>query len=488
MIEPAALADHKPLQKFSWGVKLLNALWAALRRPWLLIASGVAVVLLVLSAQALPQLPGQLHSDAAEAARWLQGASTPYGVAGDILVALGLFNVLHSFLLQLLLVIISLILFVHLGDLLAGLWLHRRLPHLVQQPATSPGEPLTLPSPQSLYRLRQANTLDMESLAAHVQSALAERFAQVLQTTPLTTPAPNEADLAQPGEVRLLATRHTVWSYLRPLLMFGLLVALAAVWTIVTTGWELAPVALAPGESYRYPPHGLEFVYQVEEGAGEMTPLLVAQIKGAQNTVVAKTPLETTLAGVALRVQPGPPALLISTVDGAQALTRAGQSDTASSLGLAFPSPGSEEAVVLPEQAVGLRIVRMADDAVPEGDHAFLLEVYQGENAQPAQRLTIGGKPMEIIQLDDEGLSLRVMELYGLEVSARYLPGVWLLWLAGVLVLVGAAGFWFRPAFMLAQVAPWPPDRAVIVAQSDAHVEIATLCQRLTSTEGSESL
>jgi hypothetical protein len=491
--EPPTSTEQKRITLVQGAARLIDASWRALRRPWPLIVSGVTVLLLVISARILPQLPGQLSSDPAMAARWLLGASAEYGVLGDILRTLGLFNVLHSFLLQVVLAVISLILFVHLGDLLAALWRYRRLASLLHEPATGLGVPITSPAPQPVYRLRQASNQPPESLAEQVRNELTARFGQVLIAN-VALPAAAASSIAASAQVdeppdtstvetRLLAMRYAVWSNLRPLLILGLLVALVAVWLIVTVGWELAPIVLAPDDTYRFTPYSLELTYQIEHQSEQVRPSLAARVGATEGSTVVTGPMEMSLDGVDIRAQPGTPALLITTADGEPDLTRVGQSDASSSLGLTFPSPGSEESVVLPKQAIGLRIVRMADQMDTSTDHAFMLEIYQGDSPQPTQRVTIDGNRVETVPIDEQGLALQVMALPGLEVSARYLPGAWLLWIAAALVVVGAIGFWFRPAFVLAQIAPWPAERAVVVAQSDVRSEIAALQEWLSRSD-----
>jgi hypothetical protein len=443
------------------------------------------VLLLLISARTLPQLPGQLSSSPALAARWLLGASADYGVLGDIFRTLGLFNVLHSFLLQVVLAIISMILFVHLGDLVAALWRYRQLASLLHQSATGIGAPVMLPAYQPIYRLRQANDQAPDQLAEQLRTEFTARFGQVVNASVDLAPATplNEPTNASVSETRLLAMRHGLWSNLRPLLMLGLLVALLVAWLIVTVGWELAPTAVAPGDTYRFTPHSLELAYQIERQDEQAMPVLAARIGAATDSMVVTGQTEMTLAGVDIRAQPGPPALLLTTASGEPALTRPGQSDSLASVGLIFPSPGSEESVVLPEQAAGLRVVRMADTTDSAAGHAFMLEIYHSGSPQPTQRVTIDSNQVATVAIDPEGLTVQVMSLPGLEVSARYLPGAWLLWVAGVLVIVGAVGFWFRPAFVLAQIAPWPEERTVIVAQSDVRTEIAAIREWLNRSD-----
>ena len=74
----------------------LHSLWRWLCSPWLLFLGGGVGLTLALATRALPQLPGQLLDEPATAARWMQDMSANYGVWGNLWLALGLFDVLHS--------------------------------------------------------------------------------------------------------------------------------------------------------------------------------------------------------------------------------------------------------------------------------------------------------------------------------------------------------------------------------------------------------
>jgi hypothetical protein len=452
-------------------VTAVDTLWRGLRRPWLLIAGGAAVLLLLLSALLLPQLPGQLSRDPTATARWLVGVSAEYGPLGGILRGLSLFNVLHGFLIQLVLALLTLILLIYLADLVRSLWWWRRLPGLLAQPPVEPGTPLPLPQVQKLYRRRSAAQQLPGETERSLQNHLAQRFDQIQRVELPLPPVEQSTEAEAPGvEIRLLALRPWRWAYLRLAFVAGLLLAITVVWWIVLAGWEVAAPVLAPGAEYRAAAQQLLVQYHVVTGEGDLQPQVRVGVNEAQVTIPVTTSASVKVAGVDVETAPAAPGLYIATVDGAPALARAGQAETEAGLGLTFPSAGSEESVILPAQAVGLRIVRLVDGS--GGQANYMLEIYQGDSAQPTERVELGRQAVERVTVSpanpngDETI-LQFVRLPGVAVVARYLPGLQLLWVALLLFLLGTVGFWQQPAFVLAQIGPWPVERSVVVLQSD---------------------
>jgi hypothetical protein len=393
---------------------------------------------------------------------------------------LGLFNILHSAVLLVVLVVIGLVLFVHLGDLLATLVRLRRLSPLLHSPVKSAGEPLSVNPVQTLYRQRVTSAQPAAQTVEGIRANLAARFERIeVHTLPLATHEDGAASIqdgpegtATGTEVRMLAMRHTRAAALRPALMIGLLLTLLVVWLIVLLGWEVTAPVLAPGGEYRFNPQQLQLQYTVSLQGQDVHPVLNIRLGQVDHSLTV-TDTRLSLAGVGFQVQTAAPGLHIATLDETPALARAGQAETASSIGLIFPRPGSEESIVLPAQFVGLRIVRMADTQVQQNaTPTFMVEVYTGERSQPTQRVEIEATQIADIQVNEQGFILRVLPVPGVVVSARYLPAMWLLWLALLLALLGAAGYWLRPAFILVQVAPWAGNRAVVVVQSDRRQEL----------------
>ncbi len=453
------------------GAKLLDGFGHLLKRPWLLIITGLAGTSLLASAFWLPQLSDQINSDSSAATRWLLGASAEYGAWGSLLRTLGLFNVLHSTLLQLLLAIIALILCAHFADLLTAAWCFYRLKSMVSASVEQAGTPLALSFSQWTYRDRQAVAIGPEQAQSQLLSELNNHFgAEQVTSFYLDTGVPESQ------EWRLLAFRHTLAVYLRPWLILGLLLALVTVWQIVVASWEVTPPLLAPGDVFRYYPRNLEVKYEVQEDG--ITPQLVAKVGNAQAQQEIQAAVALQLGSAKAQVQPGPPAMRVRTNLPEAALERAGQSSRAASLGLIFPTIGSEESIVLQKQAVGLRIVRVAPTTAEGDTAAFLVEVYRGKDLQP-QRLDMSKEQRKSIQIDKE-VTVELTLLPSLAVVVRYLPGMWLSWLALLCIVVGAVGFWLRPAFLLVQISPWPTQRAVVVMQSNLQPELDRIQELLT--------
>jgi hypothetical protein len=148
-------------------------------------------------------------------------------------------------------------------------------------------------------------------------------------------------------------------------------------------------------------------------------------------------------------------------------LARPGEERAVAGIGLVFPTPGSEESLLLPQQAAGLRIVRRVERT------GFIVELYRSTEMQPVLRQEIeGGAPAEV-RLEDGTLLVHLVPMPALQVDVRYLPGLWLTSVGLLLTALGAAGLWRRPAYMVAQIGPWPSERSVIVLQSNLPDELA---------------
>lgn len=460
--------------------KALGAVWRGLRNLWLLLASCSAVLALVLSSYYLRQLPGQLMDDPLAAARWLMSTSAEYGMAGDFLRGLGLFNLPHSPLLHLLLALLGLILFVQLGDLLGAAWRYQQLANLLASKVATAGEPVPLPPLQPIYRWRLAQATPPAETSQRLQAHLAATFKQIHLITVKTPTDPATTPADAPPEIRLLATRQQRWILVRPVGLIGLLLLWYVIWLILTTGWSVTPPALAPGAEYRDAPHELVLRYQVGEPTKTTLPHLEARLGALTQSGTATSKANMRLGQVEVATTPGAPGLLISTMSGDALLRRPGQPKTIPAVGLVFPNPGSEESLVL-TQTIVLRIVRIADEQGHTNKDVnaglFAVEVYQGSDKQPVQRIQIREATIAPFSIHGQTVALQFMPLPSLNVEVHYLPGTWLSWLALALIVVGAVGFWFHPAFVLVQVAPWPENRSVVVVQSDRPREAEALRQ-----------
>jgi hypothetical protein len=457
--------------------RAVDLCYQGLKRRWVLLITALVTGGLLGGAFWLPQLPGQLRNDPTASTRWLVGVSSSYGTLGGLLRMSGMFDALHSPLLQLSLAILALILTVYLSDCLATVWRFHRLPTLLRARVRPSAAPIETMLPLAVYRRRQAAPAPPTQLQEQLQHYLRKRFAQI-QTTQLESAA-DAADEVELGlaetesgpEWRLLATRNLRWLYLQSLGLLGALLALSAVWWLVLAGWSVTPPLLAPGDLYRYAEQNLELHYVAP--TTDSTPRLRAKLATREVQRPVEQPTSIWLGVVQLGVRPGPPALLVRTSQGEADLERAGQSKVAALLGLVFPSVGNEESIVLRKQAVGLRIVRTAR-TTPAGDLSdFLVELYRGKDAKPEQ-IKMKNQQRQTIPIDKQ-VTLELMWLPSLAVTASYLPGRWLLWVAPLLCLIGGVGFVRRPAYLLIQLSPWPERRSVVVTQSNLATEIEQL-------------
>ena len=453
-------------------------IWEFLRQPLLLVVVGVGMLLFVLVGLSLPQLPGQYADDPAGATRWLLTTRNEYGALGALLNGLGLFDLIHSPLVRIGLALLGLLLLVHLGEQLADIQRSRRLPGLLAAAKGDAGEPLPIAGTGQIFRSRLALDAPFSRMSGVVGARLGDRFdanpSVLVRRTQLGGGAADTSD----GEMRWLVQGHTWAYYLRPLLLLGILLALAVLWGSVNFGWEVAPAPLAPGSEFHFSRQGLRLGYSVmneNSGSGQVAALQVQLGDSTQLLPVGST-RTARLNNTSIRMQANVPGIFLES-DTPGMLLLPGQSRTTDRIGFVFPTAGSEESVLIPDGDVGLRLVRLAEEG------RFLVEtipsqggaVTRGEISQDETRT------IELIRGERAGseASLRIRFLPGLNVRVRYLPGDWLLWGALVLGLAGAVGYLRRPFFALVQLAPWPDERSVLVVQSSSPEPLAELEGRM---------
>ncbi len=447
-----------------------------------LVLSVLLALLLALN-WLLPQLPGQLDSEAGAADRWLATAAAATGALGGVLRSLGLFQIMQSTLLQLLLGALIFVLLLQLARLAAAAYTLRQAPHVLDHPGGVNGEPIPIAAADALLRWRSAHPAPPLTVAAEMQRLLDARLRRVERRTVRVAPsmaaepaAENEGSDPLTLEERMLAVRGRTAALLRPLLALGMLAALLLIWINATYGWEYTADHLAPGERMADAIHDLRFEYRVEESApGVLQPLLVASVGEETAILPVQQEMQQQVGAAVVRAEPGAPGLIVQTVDGQLLLARPGQVTPVSSIGLGFPSAGSEETILLPQQAAGLRIVRVEQgDAGPVGD-GFLVEVFQSGSEQAVLRQQITSSEIVAIPTPFGGIVLAMTPLPNLSIQVRHSPGLWLLWVALALSGLGLLGFWQQPGFVLAQIGPWPPERAVVTLQSDLPGEMESL-------------
>ena len=447
---------------------LTGMLWRFLRRPMLLVGIGVFMLLLILCTFYLPQIPTPIAGDPSSAARWFNTVSADYGAVGNLLRGLGLFDLLHSPLLRVLLVILGLLLSIHLAEQVAAILLSRSLERTFKSGAAA-GEVIALPQALPLYRTRERRDGEADAVVTSVRTLLSARFGRVEQVSI----AGEEAEAG--AEVRLFASRQQIAHYLRLLGLIGLLLGLGAIWFITLLAWEISPPSIAPGESYSYTPQKIELAYTAIAPLNEPeSPVhdlaLQVQIGEESGVLPVDSASSIRMGDITVDVQPGPPGLLVSSVNGAEILAIQDQANANAVVGLVFPDEGNEQVVRLPAELIGVRIVRSSSEPKPD----YIIEVIDvvGGIERESVELEIQNGESKFVGLKGETLSLRFDPLPALDVRMRYLPNVWLLLTALGLAVVGAVGFLMRPAFLLAQIVPTHGNKMVFIAQSDRQGEM----------------
>ena len=456
--------------------------------------AGLIGVMLALAAWQLPQLPGQLSDEHAAAANWLLNTSTTYGIWGNPFLALGLFDVLRSPLLYLLLTLLVPTLAAQLADQLGALRQLRGLQALdLSTPAQTPGDALPLSSARPLFRWRGIveadHTVVAESLATHIQNGfpITQRDEAVLSTKSAEATGEEMASSTPRHEARLQGLRHPRLHYLRPFLMVGLLVSVIGAWTALAFGWQVTAPPLAPGAIFRSANRDLVLHYTMPT-TDTLQPSLEATLQGLEVALPNDQTTQRNLGSAQLQVRPAYPAIWITTADGGERLTLPGDPIPRSHIGLVFANPGSEESILIPDQGAGLRIVQRA------GSNGFVLELYRSDSVQPIYRadLTLGGQLTVPFSPTDTGLLISTLP--GLQVDVRHLPGLMLVPIGFLIALVGAFAFLRPSAFIMAQVAPWSTEHTtihttvhtIVVLQSDHPAiieELRALVSAISPTE-----
>lgn len=427
----------------------------------------------------LPQLPGQLNDEPSAAARWLASTAAAYGVWGSALQALGLFNLLRSPLLAAFLALIVLIATIHLARAGARLRQFALLEERFTQPISTSGEPLALYPAEPVARRRAALPASPDGTVTAIQQHLVARFSVLRQETVPPAPSASEETAADASDMehRFLALQHPNAVYLLPLLPLGMILIAAAIWWVTVFGWQVTTPALAPGESYRSVNHELT-IHHVAPAITGTASIAEITLRG-ENRQVTRPEDSTrfTLGNTTVTLRRTLPALWIQNPEGVALLAQPDEPEPVATLGLVFPTPGSEESVLLPSEVAGLRLVRRTNQ--PD---AFVVELYRSADVQPSLRAEVQMPDTLTIPLGDGG-EIQVIPVRALQAEVRYLPGLWLAWLGIAAMLAGAVGALRRPRYLLIQVAPWPTDRSVLVAQASHAADLDTLVAALDHAE-----
>ncbi len=420
----------------------------------------------------LPQLPGQLVDEHAAAANWMLTTSAAYGIWGNPFLVLGLFDVLRSPLLYLLLALLLPTLAAQLADQLGAVRQMRSVRALdLRTPAQAANGVLAIADARPLFRYRGLVAGEVEPSAEALAAQLQREFSLVELAH--AAPSPDlETDGSGGGTaVNLRGLSHPRYQALRALLPVGLLVAVIATWVALAFGWQVTSPPLAPGDIYRSANRDLVLHYAVAISPTHQLTL-TANLQQATVSLPAGDAARRALGTAVIQIRPAYPAIFAATTDGRGHIALPGHETTFAQLGLVFPNLGSEESILVPELSAGLRVVQRGSD---EG---FVLELYRSDAVQPVYRaeLTPGGQLT--IPLGPDAPDLIVTAMPGLQVDVRHLPGLPIVPVGILLALFGTLAYFRRSAFVVVQIAPWSGDHSLVTIQSD-HAETVERVQRM---------
>jgi hypothetical protein len=280
-------------------------------------------------------------------------------------------------------------------------------------------------------------------------------------------------DHADQPEVRLSARHTPTPAWLRPLLPLGLAIAVIALWGSLVWGWQVSAPPLSPGATYRVLGRQLALTY-TPSTTPTVPSLLAVNFRGEETRLTVDQTQRERIGRATLTLAPAYPALWVATADGSARLSLPNRNDPQPAIGIVFADGTSEESVLLPELGAGLRLVRRV---LPEP--GFVLELYRSDEVQPVYRAELPASGRVVIPLARTDLELVVTTLPGLLVNVHYLPHLWLTWVGVALAAAGAAAGFTAAGWLIVQVAPWTPDRAVVIIQSSSPQWVDTLVDRL---------
>lgn len=336
--------------------------------------------------------------------------------------------------------------------------------------------------------------------------ATTEESAKRAVDVPTAEPSAHGTATEEVTEEQLFAVRHVRPALLRPILYLGLFLALATIWAILIWGWEITPPPLAPGVEYRSGSHGLTLRYllPIEEISAEtsvpersdtesdnagvesiptssaessastaLVPSLGIQAGDQNITISFGESARLNRGQTHIGTQLGPPALYLRALDDTARISRLGQTQAVPSIGFVFPSPNSEESVVINEM-IGLRIVRSAGNE-PIQTEQYLIEIYDANTNELVNRIPLQRRATAELVTDNANATVEFIPLPSLMVKVDHQPYIWLFWPALLFIVIGMVGYAYQPAFVAFQLAPWPIDRTVAIMQSDSQHDFAFL-------------
>jgi hypothetical protein len=479
----------------------MAVLWRVLSHPGLTLVLTLLSAGLVAAMWMLPQLPGQLADEPVSSGRWLGDVSTEYGQWGSLFLALGLFHVVRSPLLFIVLTVMAAKVGAWLADEIAAALQLRAAAHVIGAGQTDVTEPLPMPAPPEIVReqvLLSTWPLDEEWLRAN----LAKSYPTVvIQSTLVDEPDATER--------RYLGLRNERFGLLRALAPGGMLLALTGVWLTVMLGEQVITPILAPGETYRSVETGLSVRYVppltvfegsvVSDGTDPVEQADLISVGGQGDppypavrvffvepgTDVQQAELglsaPTTVAPNGARVTMWTEGAALWVASESPFLARPGSDRRLPDIGLAFNQRGGEESILLPDLSAGLRIVARPagawNDFLP-----IVVELYRSGREEPVLRGEVQLGERAIINLDGAE-AIHVAAMPGVRVEARQSPGMPLVWIGLALVLASGVAFVRPPGFAVVQARLWPAGGTLVTVQSNRQESAAEILAALATQD-----
>ncbi len=392
----------------------LDALWrfaSSGRATWALL---LLVALTLMLATLFPQVPVGL--DRGELERQLGRLEAAYRDAGPVLRMVGVFTLLQSPWLRVLLALLAYNLALRLADQILTLGRAWRSGGVL--PPARPDLPVA----------EVAVAGDLRAALAVVEGVMRPRYPRLLIET-------------APTSARLYGQRGQAGAVAGILLILGLILALVGLAMNLTAGWRSGAIPLTVGSSAKlpfagglqitlkaWPDNAMVSVVWADGRQADVAPGVYRPARAGDLWVV-QTGVGPALAARAMRAEQ--PLRL-------QALAVGGQAGA--EIRVPFRQAQTEQAFALPSHNLTFRAVSY--DALPAQGIAgpvFLVEAYRGDD--PAPLLTQLVEKQAVLTVDDVVVDLRRDRFVLL--AAAYLPGL-LWWAVAALLLVAAAGLTLR--------------------------------------------
>lgn len=404
-----------------------------LDRLWRFTSSGrVTLTLLALLAFTLalsaifPQVAAS--PDSAELERQLGSAAAAYRELGALWRALGVFTILTSSWLRIILALLVYNLALRLADQLAALAAGRR--------------PITAPPPlrPGLIAVHTTAPAAPELALTTVQAVLQARYPLVV------------SELAA-GQARVYGRRGRPAALSGVLITLGLLLGLAGMARNLTTGWRIAETPMVVRSGITLPLAGAPqlILEQIAGDAADATATFTLAWADDRRLTLYTGRLRPARAGdLWISQRSAGPALQARAFSGTQPLPLQLLADGVRSapeaselIRVPFRQAQPEQAFAIPARNLTFRVVSygaLPAQGIP--GPVFLIEAYHGDEPTPILTRLVETEAM--LAIDDVTVDVRRDRHTVLAVA--YLPGMLFLGLAGLLGLAGVAlGLRFRP-------------------------------------------